>query len=435
MRGLLAHWLLTLRLNFRAPQALVYGYLVPLFFLLAFGSVFHSSEPPLLQEMGQLFTITILGGACFGMPTAMVAERERGIWRRYRLLPTSTLALVASTMLARALLILLAVLMQIGLAWALYRTPLPAHPGQILVAFLAVCWAFLGLGLVVAMAADTVPAVQALGQALFLPMIMVGGVGVPLRALPEWAQQLAGFLPGRYAVEVFNATYLPDGPGLSGSGFALAALGVIGLSAGLAGSQMYRWDAGKKLCSANRAWMLVALAGWAAVGMTAAGTGRLTLPAAPALSWRSITPAQIQAIGFNGLPSDADFVTPVAAQLGELSPRLQDIRRQLEGWSPEVEGDLVQRVRNLLSVAAAFDIRQDPDEARVAALVFGLLREQVAAEDLKKALAFLLYHPEQGRVVTEFSQLGLAGEVELEVARQRVELYALKLLKRMVEEG
>src|SRR5947209_250973 len=116
MNGFRRHFLLTLRLNLRSPQALVYGYLVPVFFLLAFGSVFRSGVPPLLREMGQLVTISTLGGACFGMPTAMVAERERGVWRRYRLLPTSTATLVASTMLARFVIIASAAIMQVVLA-------------------------------------------------------------------------------------------------------------------------------------------------------------------------------------------------------------------------------------------------------------------------------------------------------------------------------
>jgi ABC-2 type transport system permease protein len=82
MRGLVHHLLLTLRLNLRSKQALVYGYLVPIFFLLAFGSVFRSGSPRLMRQMGQLITISVLGGACFGMPTGLVAERERGVWRR-----------------------------------------------------------------------------------------------------------------------------------------------------------------------------------------------------------------------------------------------------------------------------------------------------------------------------------------------------------------
>src|SRR2546421_11506227 len=87
MNGLLNHPWLTFKLNFRNPLAIIYGYVVPGVFLLAFGAFFRSDKPPLIHEMGQLLTVTVLGGACFGMPTAMVAERERGVWRRYRLLP------------------------------------------------------------------------------------------------------------------------------------------------------------------------------------------------------------------------------------------------------------------------------------------------------------------------------------------------------------
>src|SRR3954470_10343458 len=115
MRGLFEHFKLTLLLNFKSRQALIYGYLVPVFFLIAFGSIFRHGDPTLLRELGQLLTISILGGACFGMPTAMVAERERGVWRRYRLLPASTGTLVISTMLARYCIILSAAIMQIVL--------------------------------------------------------------------------------------------------------------------------------------------------------------------------------------------------------------------------------------------------------------------------------------------------------------------------------
>ena len=45
--------------------------------------------------------------------------------------------------------------------------------------FTLVAFAFLGLGLVIAMLADNVPAVQALGQCLFLPMLIIGGIAVP----------------------------------------------------------------------------------------------------------------------------------------------------------------------------------------------------------------------------------------------------------------
>ncbi len=464
MRGILAHLALTLRLNFRARQALVYGYLVPVFFLLAFGSVFHSSVPPLLHEMGQLVTITILGGACFGMPTSMVSERERGVWRRYRLLPASTAGLIISAMVARYIIVLLAVLMQFALAWCLYRTPFPARPIEMLAAYTAVCFSFLGMGLVIAMLADAVPAVQALGQAVFLPMIMIGGVGVPLRTLPGWARHVAGFLPGRYAVEAFDMCYLPGNAGLAGAKFALAALIVIGVAACVAGSRMFRWDAGQKLGGGAKVWIFFALAAWAGVGIVAERTGRLAAPidvparlaataatavptTAPGASpsavaiasgkrWQDITQAEIGSIRFDHLPPDDGVVAPVAPNLDDLpsesADRVDGIQKRLEDWDPGLQGDLVQRVRNLLSAAAVFDVLEDPDEGAVGYVVLDYIRQQAPDEDLEKVLTYIIENPDKGSVITKAPELGIQGEITEEAARERVGMYAAKLLKRVL---
>src|SRR5437763_1707536 len=72
MPGLLHHMLLSLRLNLRSTQAMVYGYVFPIIFLFAFWAIYSRENPPLGNELGQLLTVTILSGACFGMPTAMV---------------------------------------------------------------------------------------------------------------------------------------------------------------------------------------------------------------------------------------------------------------------------------------------------------------------------------------------------------------------------
>src|SRR5215203_3683539 len=172
----------SLLLHFRNRMALIYGYLFPTIFLIAFWQLYRYDRVPLARHMGELLTVTILGGACFGLPTTMVSERERGVWRRYRLAPVSTGALLASTVAARYLLLVLA-----------------------------------GLLLVIATLADNVPAVQALGQCVFLPMLIIGGVAVQLASLPEWAQHVSAFFPGRYAVEAMQSSV--TGQGLRIMGF------------------------------------------------------------------------------------------------------------------------------------------------------------------------------------------------------------------------
>lgn len=451
-RGLGQHLVSTLRLNFRSRAPLVYGYLVPVFFLLAFGSVFRSGSPPLLHEMGQLLTITVLGGTCFGLPTAMVAERDRGVWRRYRLLPASARAIVLSTALARAVLVGSAAMLQMALAWAVYRTPFPAHPGQFAVAFGAVCFAFLGVGLIIAMLADNVPSVQAIGQCVFLPMIMIGGVGVPLRTLPPWAQHVAGFLPGRYAVEALDACILPEGGGLAAAKFALGALGVIGAAAFVAGMGLFRWDVGPRpLNRAACGWIALALAAWVLVGWTAergktrpkapvaAMVARPAKSIAPEEPWQAVTEAEVAAIPFDHLTPDDSYYVPVAPGLNNLDAdakaRIDSLEDALAYWPPGREGPLDQRVRNLLSVCAVADLTQDENEGEIALAVFGQIREAIPAPALERVLAWIIRHPEAGKVRLDVAELGIRPAPVEAVVRERCAAYATKLLWRLRRPG
>ncbi len=261
---------MALRLHFRNRLALIYSYLFPTLFLLAFWVLYRYDQVPLARHVGELLTVTALGGACFGLPTTLVSERERGVWRRYRLAPVRTGQIVVSTLLARYALLLLAAVLQLVLAMAL-GMPLPRHPFDLWIAFTAVAIAFLGLGMVIAMLANTVPAVQALGQCLFLPMLIIGGVAVPLASLPPWAQRVASYFPGRYAVEAIQSTV--TGPGLGAARFSVGALLVIGAAGCLAGSRMFRWDTQHRLATGAYGWVAVALAAWVAVGLTADARG------------------------------------------------------------------------------------------------------------------------------------------------------------------
>ena len=264
MDAFLQQTAISLRLHYRNRMALLYSYLFPVIFLLAFYVLYRHESVVLARHMGELLTVGILGGACFGLPTTMVSERERGVWRRYRLAPVPTAGLVTSTVVARYVILVTAGLLQIAFALAL-GMPLPKHPVHLWLAFTFVSFAFIGLGLVMATMADNVPAVQALGQCIFLPMLIIGGIAVPLASLPDWAQHLSAFFPGRYAVQAVQASV--TGAGLGAVRFDLLALTLIGAAGCVAGAMMFRWDAQQRFVArGRRGWVLVALAAWVMVG-------------------------------------------------------------------------------------------------------------------------------------------------------------------------
>ena len=78
--GLFRFFLLSLELNCRSKQAIVYGYLVPVLFLVAFGSVFRAATPALLGDMGGDGVCGLrrvagrLDGGSVGRPSGAVIE-------------------------------------------------------------------------------------------------------------------------------------------------------------------------------------------------------------------------------------------------------------------------------------------------------------------------------------------------------------------------
>lgn len=315
MSAALHQFAASLRLHFRNRMALIYSYIFPTIFLIAFWVLYRHEQVPLALHLGELLTVTILGGACFGLPTTLVSERERGVWRRYRLAPVPTGTLVASTVASRYVLLLIAGVLQIGLALAI-GMPLPRHPLQLWLAFTAVALAFLGLGLLIASLADTVPAVQALGQCIFLPMLILGGIAVPLASLPEWAQQLARFFPGRYAVDAIQAA--TTGEGLGAHGFDLLALVVIGGASLTAGARLFRWDAQQRFAAVEgKGWAAVALLAWVVVGVSALALER-PVSSRP-VSLAGVTRPGNQAGGSTS-PAEATSPLPSAAPIPPQTP-------------------------------------------------------------------------------------------------------------------
>jgi hypothetical protein len=515
MRALLQQLGLSLKLHYRNKMALIYSYLFPLIFLLAFWVLYRYESVPLARHMGELLTVGVLGGACFGLPTTMVSERERGVWRRYRLAPVSIAALVGSTVAARYFILITAAMLQLGLALAV-GMPLPKHPAGLFAAFAFVSFAFIGLGLVMAMMADNVPAVQALGQCIFLPMLIIGGIAVPLASLPDWAQHLSAFFPGRYAVDALQACV--NGAGLGTVRFNLLALVIIGAGGAVAAAKMFRWDAQQRFSRrSGKAWVAVALAAWAVVGLMSEYRGRIVSPrassstasttaqpaspqpasvppiqtgapavrvgteaptlspqeaqaqasrgkeravpprplddaapkpsnAAPApprptrSSWQEVTVEDIERdLVFDRLPSDGGIVTPIAPADEEPDPEVADhleyIREMLPTWQPGKVADPVQRVRNVLYVAAVPDVMQAQIERYAPHVVYERLQQDVPKDQLEKILYWIALHPTEGdeTAVDQLWALRFSNSgVDMQQVRERAAIYAVKLLGRLL---
>jgi hypothetical protein len=138
-----------------------------------------------------------------------------------------------------------------------------------------------------------------------LPMLIVGGVAVPLANLPEWALHASAFLPGRYAVAAIQSS--AAGPGIRASTFDVAALIVIGAAGCVAGAKLFRWDEHERFADrSDRAWVAAALAAWIAVGSAAELRNRAAVTTAAATAEAPRTTAPLSSTAPTGVNHPTD---------------------------------------------------------------------------------------------------------------------------------
>ena len=145
---------------------------------------------------------------------------------------------------------------------------------------------------------------------------------------------------------------------------------------------------------------------------------------------------------FTRLPPDDGVVTPIARSDEEPDDRgsrrsWTRCGRAMPGWKPGKVADPVQRVRNLLYVAAVPDVFQMSRAREVHPA--RRLRPHSGGdpgEDLIKILYWIALHPFEGddKAVDQLRPLGLFnGPADMETTRDRLSVYAVKLLGRVTK--
>lgn len=163
------------------------------------------------------------------------------------------------------------------------------------------------------------------------------------------------------------------------------------------------------------------------------------MPAIGPPRWQDVTLETIDHdIVFSRLPPDNGVVTPIASSLQEPDADLYDqldvIAAGLPTWPPGLVNDPVQKVRNLLYVAAVPDVLQMSAEQYIPAVVFTQIEAMVPKDTLIKVLYWIAIHPEAGddSAMSQLQALGLgSGPNDIPEARGRAAVYAVKLLGRV----
>jgi ABC-2 type transport system permease protein len=131
-------------------------------------------------------SLTIGSLGLLSLPTALAIYRDQGILRRFRVTPLRATAVLGAQAVVPVLMLLVSVVLLMGAAIVTYDVPVPTQPLLALASLLLAALSFLAVGFLLGAVVPTARTAQAVGNALFFPMLFLSGAAIPQFMFPEW---------------------------------------------------------------------------------------------------------------------------------------------------------------------------------------------------------------------------------------------------------
>jgi ABC-2 type transport system permease protein len=247
VRGVLKLTWVEMKLFVREPLAAFFTLVFPLILLAVFGGIFGNAPTPEYGGLGFVdmsvpaYTVIVIGtGGLLSLSTNLAGYRDAGVLRRLCVTPLRPLAIL----LAQAVVTFAMALAGTAglLAYGALGFGLRCGGGVVALggAFVLACVALFALGFVVASIAPTARSAQALGLAIFYPMIFLSGAAIPRDLLPGTVQRIAVALPMTHAVSLLQGLWM--GEPWRMHAVEIAVLTIVGLAAGAVAARSFRWE-------------------------------------------------------------------------------------------------------------------------------------------------------------------------------------------------
>ncbi len=191
-----------LKLQLREPIGLFFTLAFPIMLLLLFGFVFGNEAEAFLNGYGQIdlsvpgYIGMIIGTiGMLNMPISIATYRENGILRRLRATPVESKSILWSQVAAQVVIALTSMALLVITALLVFDLRLPSGDVLVLPAILLGAFSFFAIGFVLAGLMPTPRTAQAVGMALYFPMLFLSGAAIPRFIMPEQLQEIAKLMP------------------------------------------------------------------------------------------------------------------------------------------------------------------------------------------------------------------------------------------------
>lgn len=252
-----SHWVFEFRAGLREKSLLLMNYLFPMIFFVLMAALMGGINPQFKETMiPAMIVFAVMCSYLLAMPSSMVAARESGLYRSYRINGVPSWAGMAAPVLANAMhMVFVSAIITVAGVLA-FGGRAPADWGRFALGWCCLVGAMAGAGLLVSVVATSTRAATLLAQLIYIPSIVLGGLMTPPDILPPALSRVAAIFPATHAMRVFRGD---AGWWLSVLAMALSAAAAILISLAL-----YEWDPKNERNNRRKVLALVALLPFAA---------------------------------------------------------------------------------------------------------------------------------------------------------------------------
>ena len=242
MNAIIHHFSFEFRTGIRNKSLLLMNYLFPLGFYALIGTIMPQLSPPFLETMvPAMVVLAILSAMILGLPEPLVAAREAGIFRSYKINGIPAFSILAVPAVSTILHMVVVAAVIIVTAPLFFGAPLPVDwPGFVLTFFITV-FACAGFGLLIGVISPNSRMTVLWSQLIFLPSMLLGGMKMPYSMLPAAAGKAAQLLPATHSMNAFRGLF-PDQTADFDPFGSLMILLASGILAFALATYLFNWD-------------------------------------------------------------------------------------------------------------------------------------------------------------------------------------------------
>ena len=231
----------------RDPIALFFGLLFPGLLLLLLGLFFpgFTDSSPDLGDRAfiEVFipVVLVLALATLGfvvLPPILATYRQFGILRRLRTTPVHPARLLRAQLVVQVVIAIIAAAITLAVGIVVFDVPFPQSPGWFVVSYLLAAASIFSVGLLVAALARTTAAGQAIGMAVYFPMLFFAGTWIPRIFMTEGLRTMSDLTPVGAAVQALEDSWTGVTPSL----VTLLVMVVWAAVVGFLAVRVFRWD-------------------------------------------------------------------------------------------------------------------------------------------------------------------------------------------------